>query len=143
MVKVEQDFINRTKRGASLSAYAKVRRDKEDSACLSELKSIEGLVESLFGFSLEDILSHNRKMDLVFARYAVFYVLKGSGNGWSTIGNVLSRDHSTVIYGVNSIIDFIDMYNSGYGSGDDRRNVIKVRLLERFIKKEKLKRWKK
>jgi chromosomal replication initiation ATPase DnaA len=52
----------------------------------------------------EVIKSYSRKKEYVFSRWLCYYFLHNLlGYGWSKIGSIFNRDHSTVIYGLTTI----------------------------------------
>lgn len=64
-------------------------------------------IQKNFGFTLEDIRKKNKKTQISVARQILMYVLKvrfAKYFSYSKIGDLLHRDHSTVIHGVEIVI---------------------------------------
>lgn len=64
-------------------------------------------IEKNFGFTLEDLRKKNKKTQISVARQILMYVLKVRFEkffSYSKIGDLLHRNHSTVIHGVEIVI---------------------------------------
>lgn len=64
---------------------------------LSEVIEIDEICRRL-GFSYEEVLSKNRKRELVNLRIAIAVRFRGRGLSLKRIGVLLNRDHATIIY---------------------------------------------
>ena len=70
------------------------------------------------GLRLEDLRSANRNSELSDTRQVVMYLLRATNRYTTTqIGNLLNRNHSTVIYGATHAGDMLKL-------GDKRMNEI-------------------
>ena len=69
-----------------------------------EVKELIRVVEYVFGC---DIMSKKRKRHIVNARMVVSYILRLKGNTFSSIAEVINRDHSTIIHYVNNIESYL------------------------------------
>lgn len=72
------------------------------------------IVCGYFLVSRENILSNNRKREIVTARHTLMYLLrKDCGMTWKGIGMYLGgRDHTTAIHGVNTLLGYIFIRDS-------------------------------
>ena len=62
----------------------------------------------IFGVSIDKILSTSRARRLVWIRYILYSYLKTVGSMTLTeVGNVLNRDHATVMHGLKKHSDFL------------------------------------
>ena len=57
-----------------------------------------------------DVLSSCRKPDLVDARQMAMLLMRERGMSLKNIGRFMNRDHSTVIYDVNTVWSRIEVY---------------------------------
>jgi len=73
----------------------------------TDMNVIFTFLEKNFKVNRSDLLSHNRKMHLVFYRNSIFYILREilDYNLNQIAEQFNNRDHSTVIHGVNQCID--------------------------------------
>lgn len=53
-----------------------------------------------YGVALHEVMGDSRVHDYVYARQACFYALQKMGLSSTQIGRLMSRDHSTVLYGI-------------------------------------------
>lgn len=78
--------------------------------------SLEKILEDVcdyYDVSMECIKSKDRFQNLVDARQVYCYLCRSyTVASLSEIGNLINRDHSTVVWGVNKIKDFIDVDKS-------------------------------
>ena len=51
------------------------------------------------GYEKEVLMSNSQKESLCFARFCIFHTLRGSGLSTSKIGQIVNRDHATVLNG--------------------------------------------
>ena len=66
-----------------------------------------GIAKS-YGYTLGDLQSKLRYRRLVTVRWRVFYALRQQGFSYPEIGELLKRDHSTVIHGVQAWLKLIE-----------------------------------
>ena len=59
------------------------------------------------GIPFEEIMGRSRKAEVVMARQVWWWFLRDLSFGYSEIGRMFGRDHSTVIHGVNRVSDLI------------------------------------
>ena len=59
------------------------------------------------GLTVEDMMGKSRKAEVVMARQVWWWYIRDRGCGYSEIGRLSGRDHSTVIHGVKRISDLI------------------------------------
>lgn len=57
-------------------------------------------VAGRYGLSVSDLLGHRRGQILDVARRDLYTCLYGSGFGYSEIGRLLGRDHTTILHAV-------------------------------------------
>jgi chromosomal replication initiation ATPase DnaA len=75
---------------------------------------IIAVVESVTGFTIEQMKSASRKRPLVYARYCLMcFIRNRTGLSLNKIGDMLGRDHSTVIYGLD-IADSLIKYDQNF-----------------------------
>lgn len=75
------------------------------------LSNIIRIVCEYTGYSLEELKSKSRKRELVFARMLIFYNARHHlrRTTLKTIGEPFNRDHATVLHGVKTISDLMDV----------------------------------
>ena len=75
---------------------------KDLSIGLRGFKAREAVIPILdrTGLSWSELTAHNRLRHIVSVRYEVFYVLRSLGYSYTKIGEICSRDHTTIIHGV-------------------------------------------
>jgi chromosomal replication initiation ATPase DnaA len=79
---------------------------------ISEERVITVICEYL-GFTFDVIKKKNRVKKMVYARYLLCHFLKKyTSHTCTSIGNLLHRDHTTVLYGLHTIQDWIDTEDS-------------------------------
>jgi chromosomal replication initiator protein len=62
-----------------------------------------------FGITRNILLKHNRIKKFVYARYIVcLFLKKYTSNTSTSIANLLQRDHTTVLYGLKTINNWIE-----------------------------------
>jgi chromosomal replication initiation ATPase DnaA len=64
------------------------------------------------GYSYSEIVSPNRKEDLVMVRHCCMYFLRRQGHSLPKIGDMLKRDHATVLHGTREFAKRIE--NNSY-----------------------------
>ncbi len=66
-------------------------------------------VSEMTGKSIEELVGIKRQRDLVEARYIAIYLIRESmpGLALSKIGRMFNRDHSTIIYAIETVGDLI------------------------------------
>ena len=75
----------------------------------NDLDAILSIICRASGVAKEDILSKSRKREVVAARQAYCYYAKQRTNhSLLVIGDLVDRDHATVIHSINKIEDLID-----------------------------------
>lgn len=74
----------------------------------SNSQLIHAAIETYFGYSLDMLKVKNRKRELVFPRQIGMYLhTKLTRYALETIGEIYNRDHTTVMHGRDTIIDFL------------------------------------
>ena len=74
--------------------------------------TVLGCVSEHYGFSVEDLRGKNRSRELALARHVCMYLLRRLlAAPLSVIGDLMGRDHSSVIYSVNKIEDLLKTNN--------------------------------
>lgn len=72
--------------------------------------SILEYVASFYGFTKDELTSKARHKPLVIARTAYTYLMLKIGKGYSEIGRMLKRDHSTIISLEKRIYNYLDEF---------------------------------
>lgn len=63
-------------------------------------------VAQAFGVSATDLMSNKRQKHIAIARHAAFLLLRQQSYlSLAAIGELFGRDHTTVLYGVNTAIE--------------------------------------
>lgn len=77
----------------------------------TNLKEIITTISNYYDIPIDDIKSKKRNSDIVKARHVYFYLSKKlTNNILYKIGNIVNRDHSTVLHGYNMIKWDIKIY---------------------------------
>ncbi len=63
-----------------------------------------------YDFNVTNILSDNRNPRLVFTRHLITYILIKNKYTTVDVGNILDRDHSTIIYSRRVFENYLDIY---------------------------------
>ncbi len=61
-------------------------------------------------FNVTNILSDNRNVRLAFARHLITYILLKNKYSTVHVGDILNRDHSTIIYSRRVFENYLDIY---------------------------------
>ena len=78
---------------------------------------------SAFGVSYEQMKSLNRKKERVMARQALCYILKYNTTlTLERIGQLINKDHATVLYSCKAVQDYIDMNDKRFKVGWEKIN---------------------
>lgn len=96
-----------------------------------DMRKIERIIcEALNFFSLqhEHVFSTSRKRELVTSRYMMFLYIKSRGFSSMDTGEVIKRDHSTVLYGIDVIKDLMDAYPEIKQGYEDFKNHLDKKL---------------
>ncbi len=84
----------------------------------NEIQILLKLIAEKTGYSLEDLQGHSRKREIVHVRRAFFAIArKLLGLSFQKIGDIVNRDHTTVLYALtrhNAEIDVYPDYSSIY-----------------------------
>lgn len=81
----------------------------------NNLQTILEVISKYYGVSENSIKSKSRKVKSVKARHAYFYIAyKTSRKGLVEIGELVNRNHSTVIHGIRKIEGEIDIYQDTF-----------------------------
>lgn len=72
---------------------------KPDKIFLREFIASQAAKE---GYTLEQILSHDRDKELVVVRHGIARALRDRGLSFAQIGRIMNRDHSSIIYAVRA-----------------------------------------
>lgn len=63
--------------------------------------SVNNAINFRYGINHEDLLSNNRRQDLVRARFIAFFILRHKFKmDFNLIGKLYNKDHTTVIRGI-------------------------------------------
>jgi len=96
-----------------------------------------------FGIDPREIVSHSRSKHLVRARHVCFYVMrKRFGLSYPQIGQIMHRDHSTVIYAVEKMWHDIETNMQIAAAVDAMMTVPCSRFTPAWLKKAPPKEWK-
>jgi len=77
----------------------------------NEIQILLKLIENKTGYTLDDLKSGSRKRDLVLVRRAFYAIARKLLElPFKKMGNILDRDHTTVIYSVTKHNDEIDVF---------------------------------
>ncbi|MBQ7275809.1 MAG: chromosomal replication initiator protein DnaA [Bacilli bacterium] len=89
----------------ALDGMLQPRKQSESKEVEDKIHSLIDIVTKYFQISEEDLLSQNRKPNLVYARNICYYVLRGELNlSLTKIGEFFNKkDHTSISYGVNKI----------------------------------------
>lgn len=71
------------------------------------------IMQQITGYSAEQLRSKSRRTPLPVCRYLIFYELRLRGYTYPAIGEVLDRDHATVLYGCKIVED--GLKKNGFG----------------------------
>jgi len=81
-----------------------VRKSKKKAEITKEIQTIIDRVALFYKIKSTDILEHSRKDKFVLARHVTMFILRENLKlSYSKIAEVLNRDHSSVIYGIDRI----------------------------------------
>jgi chromosomal replication initiation ATPase DnaA len=72
-----------------------IRRDQNRT-----IRFIAGQVAVLYGFTLEDILAHDKRAPRCEVRHAAYAACRKAGFSYPQIGRRLNRDHTSIMNGV-------------------------------------------
>lgn len=89
----------------ALEGLLQPKKQDESSEITDKIQNLINIVTKYFQISEEDLLSQNRKPNLVYARNACYYILRGELNlSLAKIGEYFNKkDHTSISYGVNKI----------------------------------------
>jgi chromosomal replication initiation ATPase DnaA len=59
---------------------------------------VPAAIAAMHGFSAAALVARSRRQEVVEARAVAVWVLFAQGFGWSAIGRLMQRDHSTVAH---------------------------------------------
>lgn len=95
--RVMWDWVNSNSRGHDL---AKISRESRERLAQQEIHSIGVAAGQAFGLKPGMIWSARRTNNLVFARFAAFFVANEDyGHKTTVIGRTFGLDHSTIVHG--------------------------------------------
>tara|TARA_Y100000361_G_C10950610_1_gene233561 strand:+ start:243 stop:590 length:348 start_codon:yes stop_codon:yes gene_type:complete len=73
-------------------------------------KIINEIVEEDYNITPEVLWSSNRRMAVAFCRQCIYYTLhKVMGISSNSCGEILNKDHGTILYGAKKIQDYLDV----------------------------------
>ncbi len=133
VVKKLQAFITIQKKTPTLSIVQNFIRDviSDDMPEPIKIEKIIAEVSKTYNVSESDILSNRRTSDLVLARQVAMYIARETTDlSYKAIGESFGKDHTTVLYNVNRIDEFLkdkpyqkelvyDIIKNLKGSGND------------------------
>lgn len=116
-----------------LSIYAADVRLKPTNVQRSKAIGIARVVAEFFGMSIDEMMSKNRKGEIVLARQLYFYLAKKHTK--LALTNIPlgygSYDHAHVLHSVNKIQDYIDIHQP---RNKDPENIIKnIEKIESYL----------
>ncbi len=86
-------------------------KTKEDG--ILTVDAIKYAVAKHFKMDIPSLIQKKRDRSIVYPRHIVIYFLReGTRLGWKDIGKVFNQDHTTAIYGYNTIRDLMEVDNS-------------------------------
>ena len=99
----------------------KMNKNKELTEILQKVCDASGIMP-------HDIISKNRKREIVIARQLFCYItIKYFNYTLKNVGNFLNRDHSTVIHSVNAYTDYLQMrYKNETAIYEDAKNLLSI-----------------
>jgi chromosomal replication initiator protein len=88
------------------------------------------VIEKVTGITEEEMISKSRRRDFVEARFIFFYCMrKYSKVVLKSIGNMLQKDHSSVVYGARELEKLIEQ---------DKTLATQLRIVEKYIQQGSL-----
>jgi len=88
------------------------------------------VIEKVTGITEEEMVGKSRRREFVEARFIFFYCMRRySKVTVKSIGNMLRKDHSSVIYGANEIMKIIEQ---------SRTLATQLRIVEKYIQQGSL-----
>lgn len=73
-------------------------------------KIINEIVEEDYSIPPDVLWSSNRRMAVAFCRQCIYYTLhKVMGISCNSCGEILNKDHGTILYGAKKIQDYLDV----------------------------------
>ncbi len=110
VVKKLQAYISIQKRVPTISAVQTIIKDIISDTKPEPIK-VEKIISEVahtFNVSESDILSNRRTADLVLARQVAMYISRETTDlSYKSIGESFGKDHTTVLYNVNKIEEFL------------------------------------
>ena len=101
--------IKNQTRQSSLSSYENL----SDLCKRFKVRDILIATSRVTNVGMDEVLSDRRSPDYVLARHITMYLsFKYTGYSFPKIGHILSRDHSTIIYGVKKITRLLKTNNN-------------------------------
>lgn len=106
--RIESEGATRAKRNARL-------RERAEQARMTKAQTLEAriyrasqhpiiqMIALHFGVDIPTLCSKNRTQDIAFVRHVAAYLLTLSGMSTTKAGDLLNRDHSSIIHGVRLI----------------------------------------
>lgn len=74
-------------------------------------KEVTEVVSRYYCEDIDNVMSRSRKMEFVKPMHVIFYILnKHFGYSTVDIGKLFDRDHSSVIHGMDKVVDLLDVY---------------------------------
>ena len=113
----------------SLPGILNVGEKKTNNQITSEILN---LVTSIYDVSLGDIISRNRYMKTSEARFVIMYLLRTlTDYSLQEIGDIIQRDHATILYGVRKIDFFLE--HNMLSISKNSQNRIKAFLIQNKV----------
>ncbi len=110
VVKKLQAYVSIQKRNPTLSAVQNIIKDiiSDTEPEPIKIETIISEVAHTYNVSESDILSNRRTAQLVLARQVAMYIARETTDlSYKAIGENFGKDHTTVLYNVNKIEDFL------------------------------------
>ncbi len=95
-------------RGRRVTEYG-IRQDNQMSLELGIIRAYKNAIEDILIIGRDSTLDKTRKKNIVEARFIIWYLIRKdfSGITLKKIGEYFSKDHATIIHGIETVRDLL------------------------------------